>query len=178
MRTVGVDLAAEPRTTAVAVIEWRPGTAQVSTVRMPADDSMVLDLMDGADKVGIDYPLGWPDAFVQFVTAHHNDALTVPDDLTSVEWRRSLSYRFTDEHVRTALSMIPLSVSTDRIGVTAMRRLACKCYSPIVGIPSIAPALAWLSRSIPQPGCGAGDCLIAGTKDPLTRTSRSHSSTG
>jgi predicted nuclease with RNAse H fold len=121
MRTLGVDLAAEPVTTAVAVIEWRPGTARVSAVRMPADDSTVLDLMDGADKVGIDCPLGWPDAFVQFVTAHHHDALALPDDLTSVEWRRSLSSRHTDEHVRATLSMRPLSVSSDRIGVTAMR---------------------------------------------------------
>lgn len=45
---------------------------------MPADDPVILDLMEGADKVGIDCPLGWPGAFVQFVTTHHNDALALP----------------------------------------------------------------------------------------------------
>ncbi len=42
---------------------------------MPADDPVILDLVEGTDKVGIACPLGWPDAFVQFVTTHHNDAL-------------------------------------------------------------------------------------------------------
>jgi hypothetical protein len=34
---------------------------------------------------------------------------------------RSLAFRRTDEHVRTTTGVIPLSVATDRIGVTAMR---------------------------------------------------------
>lgn len=62
---------------AVATIDRRPGTAAVSAVQTPADDPVILDLMEGADKVGIDCPLGWPDALVQFVTTHHNDALAL-----------------------------------------------------------------------------------------------------
>jgi hypothetical protein len=36
-------------------------------------------------------------------------------------FRRSLAYRHTDEDVRDKLNIIPLSVATDRIGLTAMR---------------------------------------------------------
>lgn len=172
MRTVGVDLAAEPRTTAVAVIEWRPGTAQVSTVRMPADDSMVLDLMDGADKVGIDCPLGWPDAFVQFVTAHHNDALTVPDGLTSVEWRRSLSWRLTDEHVRATLSMTPLSVSTDRIGVTAMRAARLQALLAARGHPVDRVGTGLVAEVYPAAGLRFWGLPDRGYKGPANRERR------
>jgi predicted nuclease with RNAse H fold len=178
MRTVGVDLAAEPRTTAVAVIEWRPGTARVWEVRMPAADSMVLDLMDRADKVGVDCPLGWPDAFVQFVGAHHNDALTVPDDLTSVEWRRSLSYRLTDEHVRAALSMIPLSVSTYRIGVTAMRSARLQALLAARGQRVDRTGTGLVVEVYPAAGLRCWGLPDAATKDPPTGTGGSHSSTG
>ena len=37
MRTVGVDLSAEPKKTAVAVVEWSPGEALVSSGRAEAD---------------------------------------------------------------------------------------------------------------------------------------------
>jgi predicted nuclease with RNAse H fold len=119
VRTVGIDLAAEPTTTAVAVIDWQAGDAQVAALQVPADDDAVLRHAEGAEKVGIDCPLGWPDSFVDFVHAHRDGPT---EARAGSEWRRSLAYRRTDEHVRSALpGLIPLSVATDRIGLTAMR---------------------------------------------------------
>jgi predicted nuclease with RNAse H fold len=115
VRTVGVDLAAQAKHTAVAVVEWEPGRARVADIEVPADDDAVLRHSALADKVGIDCPLGWPEPFVEFVRAHRAKALvSVP------EWRR-LAYRRTDEHVHASTGLHPLSVSTDRIGLTAMR---------------------------------------------------------
>jgi predicted nuclease with RNAse H fold len=120
MRTVGVDLAAEPVNTAIAVVEWEPSAARVVTVELPGDDDAVLRHADEADKIGIDCPLGWPDSFVEFLV-DHQDLREHATDATSAAWRRSLAYRHTDEHVRGVLGVVPLSVSTDRIGLTAMR---------------------------------------------------------
>lgn len=121
MRTVGIDLAAEPANTAIAVIEWRSQVAQVVAAELRGSDDAVLSHARAADKVGIDCPLGWPDTFVRFLNAHHEHQLVLPDAVLSADWRRSLAYRGTDEYVRSTLGIIPLSVATDRIGITAMR---------------------------------------------------------
>jgi predicted nuclease with RNAse H fold len=115
VRTVGVDLAAQAKHTAVAVVDWAAGTARLADVEIPADDDAVLRHAAGADKVGIDCPLGWPEPFVEFLRAQRAGA---PESVP--EWR-SLAYRRTDEHVRAVTGLTPLSVSTDRIGLTAMR---------------------------------------------------------
>ncbi|HEV2778259.1 MAG TPA: DUF429 domain-containing protein [Actinophytocola sp.] len=121
MRTVGVDLAAEPINTAIAVIEWGSSVARVVAADLPGTDEVVLSHAQEADKVGIDCPLGWPNAFLEFLNAHHEYRLVLPDAVPSGSWRRSLAYRGTDEHVRSTLGITPLSVATDRIGITAMR---------------------------------------------------------
>jgi len=119
--TVGVDLAAEPAGTAVATIEWSPGAAALREVVVGADDEVLLDRIGRAAKAGIDCPLGWPAAFVEFVRAHHDGHVTVPAGVAGLVWRRRLAYRVTDEVVRTATGRLPLSVAADRIGHTAMR---------------------------------------------------------
>jgi hypothetical protein len=121
MRTVGVDLAAEPANTAIAVIEWRSPAARVIAAEIPSEDDVVLRHAQNADKVGIDCPLGWPDTFVEFLHAHREHQVLLPDALPSAGWRRSLAYRSTNEYVRSTLGIIPLSGATDRIGITAMR---------------------------------------------------------
>jgi predicted nuclease with RNAse H fold len=121
MRTVGVDLAAQPKHTAVAVIEWEPGRARVAEIELPADDDAVLRQSQRADKVGIDCPLGWPEPFVEFLCAHRLNAHQTPAGDPRREAWRSLAYRRTDERVRTVAGLVPLSVATDRIGLTAMR---------------------------------------------------------
>jgi predicted nuclease with RNAse H fold len=121
MITVGVDLAAEAATTAVAVLEWHVGGAVVTELKVPADDNAVLQLTQGADKIGIDCPLGWPDAFVEFLSAHRERRADTANDVVGADWRRGLANRLTDRRVREQLNMVPLSVATDRIGLTAMR---------------------------------------------------------
>jgi predicted nuclease with RNAse H fold len=57
VRVVGVDLAAEPARTAVAVLGWDNGKAVVEDLRVGADDEAVLTALAAADKAGIDAPL-------------------------------------------------------------------------------------------------------------------------
>lgn len=121
MLTVGVDLAAEPPKTAVACIEWSSGAARVSQVETRADDGLILDAIASADKAGIDCPFGWPDAFVDFVAAHRAGNLKVPDGVTGLGWRRDLTLRVTDQVTYEQTGLLPLRVSADRIGHTAMR---------------------------------------------------------
>lgn len=122
--TVGVDLAAEPSGTALARICWSAGGAHVDDVVVGANDDAVLAAIGPSDKAGIDCPLGWPAAFVEFVSAHHTGHVTSPDDVAGRAWRRRLAYRLTDEATRAAIGRWPLSVAADRIGHTAMRAAA------------------------------------------------------
>jgi hypothetical protein len=119
--TVGVDLAAEPAQTAVAWVEWRGGRAVVRDVVPGADDDVVLAAIGAADKAGVDCPLGWPDAFVDFVAAHRAGRVTVPGGGSGRDWRRRLALRLTDLAVQEQTGLRPLSVSADRIGYVAMR---------------------------------------------------------
>jgi predicted nuclease with RNAse H fold len=118
--TVGVDLAAEPKTTAVAVVDWSRG-ARVTALACPADDNVIVALAAGATKIGIDCALGWPEPFVEFVLAHRaGGALSAAD---SVAARRPLAYRATDVYCQRH-GLRPLSVSADRIAHAAFRAVA------------------------------------------------------
>jgi predicted nuclease with RNAse H fold len=119
--TAGVDLAADPAGTAVAAIAWSAAGAAVRLVTLPADDEAVVEVAGDARKVGIDCPLGWPDDFVAFVGAHRTGAVAIPDGVDARQWRRRLAWRHTDEVARRMTGLVPLSVSADRIGHTAMR---------------------------------------------------------
>jgi hypothetical protein len=118
MRTVGVDLSAEPKKTAVAVVEWSPGEALVSSVDLAQTDEDIAAACEHAHKVGIDCPLGWPEPFIDFVTAHRDGKPLKAHDLAG---RQDLAYRMTDLVLIDDKSGRPLSVSTDRIGRAAMR---------------------------------------------------------
>ena len=72
MLTVGVDLAPQPKMTAACAIRWHDGRARVEQVELGVDDARLHELARRATKVGIDVPLGWPDAFVAAVSAHHD----------------------------------------------------------------------------------------------------------
>ena len=121
VRVVGIDLAAEPARTAVAVLGWDGGKAVVENLRVGADDEAVLAALTIADKAGIDAPFGWPEAFATFLAAHQSKDVPVPSGLTGQQWRRQLAWRHTDETVRSLTGIIPLSVAADRIGHAAMR---------------------------------------------------------
>lgn len=116
--TVGVDLAAEPARTAVATVRWgsRP---ELVALDYPASDDQIVAAGTDAERIGIDCPLGWPQAFVEFVRAHAEGrpvaaAGTISD-------RRRLAYRATDLHCRDVHGLAPLSVAADRIGHAALR---------------------------------------------------------
>jgi predicted nuclease with RNAse H fold len=119
--TAGLDLAAMPERTALASIEWAGTRAVIRDVVGPADDTAILKMIGQADKTGIDCPLGWPDAFVDFVAAHRSGPVTLPRDDTGTGWRRELTMRRSDAFVRDQLHLVPLSVSADRIAHVALR---------------------------------------------------------
>jgi predicted nuclease with RNAse H fold len=116
--TLGVDLAADRSRTAAAIIDWTGGRAAVTEVALHVDDDTIVDLCAGADKIGIDCPLGWPDPFVDFIVRHRDGNVDTAAD--TVQARRHLVYRATDlrcqEH-----GLRPLSVAADRIGHAALR---------------------------------------------------------
>jgi predicted nuclease with RNAse H fold len=121
MRTLGIDLAAQPANTAVCSIEWGPARPIVSDLRSGLNDDALLDAIARADKVAIDAPFGWPDEFVAAVSAHSNRAGWPGSGEDQDLYRFRLSFRATDRHLIEQGARRPLSVSTDLIGVVAMR---------------------------------------------------------
>ena len=117
---MGVDLATQPAKTAVARIAWSKNAAHVIGLETHGTDEVILNACAEADFVGIDAPFGWPDTFVTFVN-QHRDGTQVAQDGGSDISRRQMAYRLTDLVVAEEFGRWPLSVSTDRIGLTAMR---------------------------------------------------------
>ncbi|SDO21190.1 Protein of unknown function [Cryobacterium flavum] len=133
MRTAGVDLAAEPKGTALAVIDWTGARAFLSELHLGVADEIIVRTAGTVDKLGIDCAFGWPDEFVQFVVAHSSGDLPGVDG--GMAWRRTLAYRETDREVRKITGRWPLSVSTDRLGLTAMRCAGLLSRISAAGIP-------------------------------------------
>jgi predicted nuclease with RNAse H fold len=120
-RTVGVDLSAEPARTAICAVTWTPGAATVEPPIRKGYDDAILAACASANRIGIDCPFSWPDSFVEAVSAHRAGQPWPGRHRDSQDYRHELRYRATDCHVRDITGRWPLSVSTDRIGVTAMR---------------------------------------------------------
>ncbi len=121
MRVAGVDLAAEAAGTAVAVLRVEPGGAVLESLRLGADDDALLAATRDASLIGIDCALGWPVDFVDFVARQASGARLTSDDTGDLAWRRRLAYRETDRVVTERTGARPLSVATDRLGMTALR---------------------------------------------------------
>jgi len=119
VRTLGIDLASQPKKTAACAIAWEDGRATVSAPRLEMTDDDLLGLAAGSDAVGIDAPFGWPQPFVEFLTRR-----PAPGAETAA-WgkarRDELCFRLTDRLVWTALGRPPLSVAADKIALPAMR---------------------------------------------------------
>ncbi|WP_440709432.1 DUF429 domain-containing protein [Herbiconiux sp. YIM B11900] len=120
MLTAGVDLAAESKGTALAVLDWTTEGAVLTELHLGVHDEQIVETAASVAKLGIDCALGWPDGFVDFVVAHSDPASGARFD-GGLDWRRTLAYRETDRRVREVTGRWPLSVSTDRLGLTAMR---------------------------------------------------------
>jgi predicted nuclease with RNAse H fold len=118
--TLGIDLAVDPAKTAACAIAWSGGAARIEALEVGLDDAALREriaAVHGAGGwVGIDAPFAWPERFREAIVAHHRDR-GWPADYRD----RRLRYRETDLFVDQECGRRPLSVSTDLIGVTAMR---------------------------------------------------------
>ena len=139
LRVAGVDLAAEAAGTALAVLRVEPGERRPSDsstrgashaggasvvlehLRLGVDDDTLLAETRGAELIGIDCAFGWPVDFVDFVARQAGGARLTSDDTGDLAWRRRLAHRETDRVVTERTGARPLSVATDRLGMTALR---------------------------------------------------------
>jgi hypothetical protein len=122
MRTAGVDLSSQDRKSAACVMEWSDYKAEIISLNVNVSDEVIARLIGEVDKLGIDIPLGRPIAFVEAVARHSRDG-TWPETYRHADIE-AYRYRRTDVHVRDKVGLAPLSVSTDRIGIPAMRAAA------------------------------------------------------
>jgi hypothetical protein len=119
MLIAGLDLAAEPKGTALSLIDWSGNSARLVQLDLNVDDKFIVESTREAEKLGIDCALGWPIEFVEFLNRYSQNSLSkIAGDMS---WRRRMAYRETDRAVRELTGRWPLSVSTDRLGLTAMR---------------------------------------------------------
>jgi predicted nuclease with RNAse H fold len=138
-RTLGIDLSSMPKDTSACLLEWHGKSARVVRVENHCTDETLDDLHAVSTATGIDAPLGWPVAFRAAVHSWQADHW-------SPEIRDRLSYRETDFFVRDLLGIRPLSVSTDRIALPAMRAMAflrrhgVRDCSGVEGIYEVYPA--------------------------------------
>jgi len=133
-RVAGVDLAAEAPGTALAVLRVGPdATVVLESLQLGVDDAAIVIGTRSAQLIGIDCAFGWPVDFVEFV-ARHAVVPGVPAGAPAaalaplgirptgdLAWRRRLAYRETDRVVTERTGARPLSVATDRLGMTALR---------------------------------------------------------
>ena len=143
-RVAGVDLAAEAAGTALAVLSVSGGAVALESLQLGVDDETIVRATRDVELIGIDCAFGWPRDFVDFVSRHsgavehgaavggvqpaeHTPALAPTSDPAALEatgdlaWRRRLAYRETDRVVSERTGARPLSVATDRLGMTALR---------------------------------------------------------
>jgi len=146
--TVGVDLAASARRTAVCRAVWADDGTLTAEFDVPKGDDDLLALIRDADKTGLDCPLGWPSSFVATVLAHHQGTRLPPparfeeraDGRPGLD---ALRFRLTDDLTwKTTAMRPPLSVSTDLLGVVALRAAR------------LLDALAALDIAVPRDGSG------------------------
>ena len=130
MNTLGVDLASAAEHTATCVIDWANGRASIRQLGVGADDDAIAALALSADAVGIDAPFGWPLPFMELLSGKAR-----PSTWTR-ERRDELRFRATDHHVRRITRRWPLSVSSDLIGVVAMR-----CHGLLQRLRSTNPTM-------------------------------------
>lgn len=138
MITAGIDLSTDPLKTWVAVITWHDDHAALvdltnltARMKLTKEEALpsLIDVIENADKVGIDCPFGWPDLFVDYLNQHQAAAFSTdpPGPITGPTDREPLALRHTDHFVHDNTRSIhakegltPLAVAADRIGRTAM----------------------------------------------------------
>ena len=121
---LGIDLASQPEHTAICSVRWDQGRATVEGVRCDVDDDDLVAAIAAADKVGIDVPFGWPDAFVKAVAAYSQTGRWPTTRIERSKTNKPLYFRATDHFIYEQTRRWPLSVSSDRIAIPAIRAAA------------------------------------------------------
>jgi Protein of unknown function (DUF429) len=117
IRALGIDLAAQPKTTGVVFITPSGGGRWAADkLDGLATDDLLVEAVRSVEVVGVDAPLGWPMGFAAAVSAH-GSMQAWPGGVD----RSSLTHRETDRRVKSLTGQSPLSVSADKLGITAMR---------------------------------------------------------
>ena len=96
-------------------MRWEQAGPRVESPEIGVDDARIAELLEGADKLGVDVPLGWPIPFAETVHAHRHRREVPAHRL------HQLRFRATDFAVHHRTGRWPLSVSSDLIGVPALR---------------------------------------------------------
>ncbi len=120
-RVAGVDLAAEAAGTALAVLRVEQGSVVLESLQLGVDDETIVRATRDVSLIGIDCAFGWPVDFVDFVARQAQGGRLSEADAGDLAWRRRLAHRETDRVVTERTGARPLSVATDRLGMTALR---------------------------------------------------------
>ncbi|HEY5853202.1 MAG TPA: DUF429 domain-containing protein [Aldersonia sp.] len=167
MKTVGVDLAAEPARTAMAVLQWDAGIAVLTDLQVGVGDDAIVAAARDATRIGIDSPFGWPDAFVDFVARHHAGHPPAVE-LATKDHRRPLTKRHTDLVVADRTGLMPLSVSADLIAHVALRCAGLLGQLAAAGV-DVGRVNGTTVEVYPAAGCKLWGLPHKNKKDPTVR---------
>lgn len=135
MLIAGLDLAAQPKGTALSVLDWSGQSAKLLSLSLSVADEDILRATSDCEKIGIDCALGWPITFAEFVATYSRESLDGSSFDGGIDWRRELAYRETDREVHRLTGRWPLSVSTDRLAMTALRGAGLLTKLQAAGVP-------------------------------------------
>jgi predicted nuclease with RNAse H fold len=125
--TLGIDLASQPGTTAACLLRWEADRCSPEFFSCGLNDARLEELLEAADFAGIDASFCWPREYLEFAAAQlgrkpSGDSAWTPDRV------RRLRLRATDRWIdslrqsgQLKLRHSPLSVSTDKLSLPAMR---------------------------------------------------------
>lgn len=149
-----------PDRTGIASVAWDGRGARLLQADLGADDDDILRAVDGAAKAGIDCPIGWPDAFVDFVVGYRDHLqMAASDEAGGPAWRRQLVNRRTDLFVRRTVGLTPLSVAADRIAHVALRCTALLAKLEAAGLPADRAGLGVVVEVYPKASLKQWDLL-------------------
>lgn len=132
MRTLGIDLSANPAKTGACEVDWDTGV--IALLDRPTSDEQLVEAARRADLTAIDVPLGWPDEFLDALVAHRDRTGWPPIGTTPPAGAQEEIGGAVPQR-ETVPGSQPLSVSSDLIGVAAMRGARIQHLLELAGVP-------------------------------------------